>query len=177
MKNKYHKAAFVSLISLSIPTILEEILSTLLQYDDTAMVGRFVDAKALAAVGSAGLLVSVTVNFIIGLSAGISVMTSRLFGEKEYDKLTGCIQTVLATLAVSGVLLTILGFFFSEQFLLWLNTPEDIMPTAETYLRISLIGLTAQLLYNAANAALRSLGNTDSALYYLCIQTFFTCKE
>ena len=40
MKNKYHKAAFVSLISLSIPTILEEILSTLLQYVDTAMVGR-----------------------------------------------------------------------------------------------------------------------------------------
>ena len=40
MKQTYYKTALRSLISLSIPTILEEVLSTLLQYVDTAMVGH-----------------------------------------------------------------------------------------------------------------------------------------
>ncbi len=40
MKQIYYKTALRSLISLSIPTILEEVLSTLLQYVDTAMVGH-----------------------------------------------------------------------------------------------------------------------------------------
>ena len=40
MKHTYYKEAFQSLITLSIPTVLEEVLSTLLQYVDTAMVGH-----------------------------------------------------------------------------------------------------------------------------------------
>ena len=51
MDKKYDKSALVSLISLSIPTILEEILSTLLQYVDTAMVGHLGE-KATAAVST-----------------------------------------------------------------------------------------------------------------------------
>ncbi len=51
MKQTYYKTALRSLIGLSIPTILEEVLSTLLQYVDTAMVGHLGE-KATAAVST-----------------------------------------------------------------------------------------------------------------------------
>ena len=51
MKQTYNKEAFRSLITLSIPTVLEEVLSTLLQYVDTAMVGHLGE-KATAAVST-----------------------------------------------------------------------------------------------------------------------------
>ena len=51
VKKQIYKPVLVSLIGLSIPTILEEILSTLLQYVDTAMVGRLGE-KATAAVST-----------------------------------------------------------------------------------------------------------------------------
>ncbi|MBO4953513.1 MAG: hypothetical protein J6C99_11495 [Lachnospiraceae bacterium] len=54
MKQTYYKTALRSLISLSIPTILEEVLSTLLQYVDTAMVGHLGE-KATAAVSMWGI--------------------------------------------------------------------------------------------------------------------------
>lgn len=158
-----------NLLVFMLPILCSQFLQQFYNICDTAMVGRLVSARALAAVGSAGLLISVVINFIIGLSTGISVMTSQLFGKREYEKLTYCIQTVLVSIIVIGIVMTVLGFFFSRQFLMWLNTPEDIIPIAETYLRISLIGVTAQLIYNTANACLRSLGNTRSALYYLAI--------
>ena len=49
MKQTYYKEAFRSLITLSIPTVLEEVLSTLLQYVDTAMVGHLGEKATAAA--------------------------------------------------------------------------------------------------------------------------------
>ena len=51
VKKESYKPVLTSLIALSVPTILEEIFSTLLQYVDTAMVGRLGE-KATAAVST-----------------------------------------------------------------------------------------------------------------------------
>jgi Na+-driven multidrug efflux pump len=52
IKNRMTAEVFISLVTLSIPTILEEMLATLLQYVDTAMVGRLGE-EATAAMKTA----------------------------------------------------------------------------------------------------------------------------
>ena len=62
------KGVLATLVSLSIPTVLEEVLSTLIQYVDTAMVGRLGE-KATAAVST-----TTTINWLIhALPAAIAV--------------------------------------------------------------------------------------------------------
>ena len=58
--NSFQKELFKALITLSIPTIIEQVLSILLQYIDTAMVGRLGE-QATAAVS-----VTTTITWLIG---------------------------------------------------------------------------------------------------------------
>ena len=77
---------FRSLVTLAIPIILEEILTTLLQYVDTAMVGR------LGAEATSSVSLTTSVNWLIGSCFGavgiavVAIMSSAL-GAGDRDKI------------------------------------------------------------------------------------------
>ena len=104
MDKKYDKSALVSLISLSIPTILEEILSTLLQYVDTAMVGHLGE-KATAAVST-----TTTIGWLIhsipgAIAVSMLALASKANGageEKKLKKLAG--QSIVYAFAIGIIL-------------------------------------------------------------------------
>lgn len=75
------------LFMFTIPILLSQILQQFYNIADTAIIGRYIGTDALAAIGSTGLLISVIVNFFIGLSTGISAVIANQFGANEYDKL------------------------------------------------------------------------------------------
>ena len=97
------KKIFRVLIALSIPTVAEEVLATLLQYVDTAMVGQLGE-QATAAVS-----VTTTINWLIGslsgaLGVAVLALISRAYGAGEKERMrTLSSQVMLVTLA-SGAL-------------------------------------------------------------------------
>lgn len=159
----------LQLVCFMLPILVSQLLQQFYNITDTIFVGRYIGAAALAAVGTTGLLLSVIVNFIIGLSAGVSVIVSQLYGSKAYQELNNCVQTILVACAAIGLLATIIPLCFLPNILGWLETPVDIIPMASCYLHICLWGIIPQLLYNAGTAIMRSLGNTCCALYYLIV--------
>ena len=76
-----------TLLAFAIPVIVSQLLQEFYNIADCAVIGHFAGGHALAAVGVSGLILSVLVNFFIGFSSGVSVITSRLFGEYSYDQL------------------------------------------------------------------------------------------
>lgn len=157
------------LLSFTFPILLSQLLQQFYNIADTAIIGQHLGADSLAATGTAGLLLSVIVNFFIGLSAGISVIISHLFGKRQYENLNSCIQTAVAASILLGFIFTAAGISGISCFLKWLDTPSEIIPPASCYLKICFLGMAAQLVYNIGTAILRALGNTFSALYYLII--------
>ena len=155
------------LLIFMLPILLSQLLQQFYTIADTALVGQALGAEALAAVGTASLILSVIVNFFIGFSAGLSVLVSHLYGEKQYDRLSALVQSIFVTVLAFAVLFTAAGILLTEQLLTALSTPAELIPQASLYLRIALGGMLAQLLYNTASAILRALGNTTSALHYL----------
>ena len=155
------------LLVFMLPILLSQLLQQFYTIADTALVGQVLGAQALAAVGTASLILSVIVNFFIGFSAGLSVLVSHLYGEKEYTRLSALVQSIFVTVVTFAILFTAAGIVLTEQLLAALATPADLIPTAVLYLRVTLLGILAQLLYNTASAILRALGNTTSALHYL----------
>ena len=155
------------LLIFMLPILLSQLLQQFYSIADTALVGQVLGAQALAAVGTASLILSVIVNFFIGFSAGLSVLVSHLYGEKQYDRLSGLVQSIFVTVLVFAVLFTATGIVLTEPLLTALATPDELIRMASLYLRIALLGMLAQLLYNTASAILRALGNTTSALHYL----------
>ena len=157
------------LLVFMLPILLSQLLQQFYGIADTALVGQALGAEALAAVGTASLILSVIVNFFIGFSAGLSVLVSHLYGEKEYARLSSLVQSIFVTVLAFAVLFTAAGLLLTEPLLTALATPADLIPEASLYLRITLLGMLAQLVYNTAGAVLRALGNTTSALHYLAV--------
>lgn len=157
------------LLIFMLPILLSQLLQQFYTIADTALVGQVLGAEALAAVGTSSLVLSVMVNFFIGFSAGLSVLVSHLYGEKQYDRLSALVQSIFVTVITFAVLFTVAGILLTEPLLTALSTPADLIPQAGLYLRIALGGMLAQLLYNTAAAILRALGNTTSALHYLAV--------
>lgn len=159
------------LFMFTIPILLSQILQQFYNIADTAIIGRYIGTDALAAIGSTGLLISVIVNFFIGLSTGISAVIANQFGANEYDKLKKSISTLLAVSVLLGIVFTIGSLIFMKPIINILQTPKGVYSLAIDYLKICFLGITFQLLYNIGTAILRALGNTKDPLYFL----IFSC--
>ena len=155
------------LLAYAAPLFLMQLMLQLYNIADCAVVGRFGGAFGLAAVGVAGLVLAVHINFFIGFAVGVTSAVSQLFGARQYDKLRRTIATSVAIATGAGVILTLIGELLGERYLLWLSCPAEALGDARLYLHICLLGLVPQLVYNVANGVLRALGNTKTSLYYL----------
>lgn len=135
---------------------------------DTMIVGKFLGDVELAAVGgSATKLITLLINFFVGVSSGITAYASRYYGAKDYDTLKNTVCSGLVLCVSLGLTLSTLGLVFSGQLLSWMRTPDDTMALAQTYLNTYLIGLLFCVLYNILSGLLRGLGDAKSPLYVL----------
>ena len=112
------------LFMFTIPILLSQILQQFYNIADTAIIGRYIGTDALAAIGSTGLLISVIVNFFIGLSTGISAVIANQFGANEYDKLKKSISTSLAVSVLLGIVFTIGSLIFMKPIMIKILLPE-----------------------------------------------------
>ena len=122
---------------------------------------------ALAAVGSNTALINLLTNFFLGLSIGANVLVARFYGAKAEEDVSDTVHTAMLLSVFSGIILTVIGCIGARQILIWMQTPEDVLPLATTYLRIYFIGMTSMMVYNFGSAILRAVGDTKRPLYYL----------
>lgn len=155
------------LLVFSFPVLLAQLLQQFYSMTDAAILGHFAESRALAAIGSGSLLLSVMLNFFTGFTTGIGVLIAQYFGGRDYKKLKDAIQTALMICMSVGILFTVLGMMFSREVLVFLNTPESVLDLARLYFNISCLGIVAQMITSAGTAILRALGNTKSPLYIL----------
>lgn len=155
------------LIAFSIPLLMGNIFQQLYNTVDSLVVGNFVGKEALAAVGSTGPVINTLITFFGGLSLGATVIISRFFGAHDDEKLHSAIETTMALTFVSGIVCTILSICAAPWLLRFMDTPEDVMPEASTYLRIYFAGVFGLLLYNIGSGILRAVGDTKRPLYFL----------
>lgn len=153
----------------TLPLMCSSLLQLLFNAADIIVVGRFAGDNSLAAVGSTSSLINLLTNFFMGLSVGANVLVARFFGARNQKDLSETVHTAMTLSLYSGIFLTVIGLVGAKQILLWMNTPEDVLPLAALYLRIYFLGMTAMMLYNFGSAILRAIGDTKRPLYYLTI--------
>ena len=129
--------------------------------------GKFAGDNSLAAVGSNTALINLLTNLFIGLSIGANVVAARHYGAKAWDDLRRTVHTAMLLSMLSGALLLVLGVIGAEQMLIWMQTPEEVLPLATVYLRIYFLGMISTMVYNFGSALLRAVGDTKRPLYFL----------
>lgn len=160
---------FPSIFSLAIPIMFTSVLQLLFNAADLVIVGRFCGSDCVAAVGATSSLTTLITNLFIGLSVGSSVAVAQAYGAHDSRTLYRTVHTAIFTALVAGVILTAIGVTFCETFLVWMGTPETILPLSAKYMRIIFGGIIFNMLYNYSAAMLRSVGDTRSPLIFLSI--------
>ena len=150
------------------PILLGTFFQQLYNTADAMIVGQFVGKEALSAVGgTTGTLINLLVGFFVGLSSGATVIISQFYGGKHLDRLHAAVHTAVTFAILGGAVLMIIGIVFSPWALRAMDTPEDIMDYALTYIRVYFIGMIPNLLYNMGAGILRAIGDSKRPLYYL----------
>ena len=156
-----------TLLMFAAPILLSQILQQMYSIADCMIVGHFGGGNGLAAAGEAALILSVIINFFVGFSTGVSAITASAFGGFQYQKLSRILHAVILMSLIFGAVMTGIGIACSGTFLQWIHCPMEVFAPARHYLRICMLGIVPQFIYNMGNAVLRSLGNTKSPLYFL----------
>lgn len=156
------------IILFSLPLIATGILQLLYNAADIVVVGQIDGHTAMAAVGSTGSLVNLITNLFIGLSVGALSAMSRSIGANDAEHADNIVHTSVLVSLIGGVIVGAFGFFACEQMLIWMQTPESVLPLSVSYLKIYFLGMPFMTLYNFGASVLRACGDTKRPLIILC---------
>ena len=155
----------------SIPLLLGNLFQQLYNAVDSVVVGNYIGAQALAAVGSSAPVINLLVSFFMGLAVGAGVIISRYFGARKKEELHIAVHTSLALTFAAGLVITLIGVLISPYVLQWVGTPSDVMDSSVLYLRIYFLGILSVMVYNMGSGILRAVGDSRNPLYFLIVSS------
>ena len=156
-------AIFRAFIMLAIPTILEQLLSTVLQYVDTAMVGH------LGAAATASISLSTTYNWFFGsimgaIGLGFLSYIARQIGEKNEYRIRHALGMALDTAIVLGIMLTVITMSIAPFIPVWMGADESIAEVGIAYFRIINLPIVFKTTLVMLSAVLRSTGDARTPM-------------
>ncbi|HJB83699.1 MAG TPA: MATE family efflux transporter [Candidatus Mediterraneibacter intestinavium] len=158
-----------TMLRFAVPMILGDLLQQCYNIADTLIVGRFLGAGALAAVGSAFSLMTFLTSIILGLAMGSGTVFSMRFGQKDSLGLREEILASFTLLGIVTVVLNVLVFAGIDWIIRFLRTPDELVELMREYLIVIFAGLIGIFLYNFFASLLRSLGNSVVPLIFLAV--------
>jgi putative MATE family efflux protein len=155
----------------TLPILLGQLLQQLYNLADAWVVGNFADNDAFAAVSSGGSLTFLVIGFFNGIAIGGGVIISRYFGAGDESNVERAIHTNFLFGILASILSTVIGLLLTPHMLVWMNTPDSVMPSSLAYFRIYFAGVATVIMYNICMSIMRSLGDSVHPLYYLAISS------
>ena len=157
------------LLLFAMPLLVSNILQQLYNTADSAIVGKFISADALAAVGSTGSLTGMLIGLFMGIATGAGVIIAQHYGARNVEKLQDAVHTAMALSVISSVILMVLGVMATPVLLRIMKSPENVIDMSIEYLRVYFIGILPGMVYNIGSGVLRAVGDSKRPLYYLFI--------
>ena len=155
----------------SLPLLLGNIFQQFYNLADSIIVGKFINADALAAIGVTSSITFLFFAICNGFASGGGILVSQSFGRGDTKEVKNYIANTGYIMIILPFVVGILAFLLADPILKLLDTPEDIFEDALLYIRLMCIGLLFVSIYNYVSSILRALGNSKTPLYFL----IFSC--
>lgn len=158
-----------TMLLFSLPLILGNLLQQFYNIADTLIVGKYLGAAALAAVGSSYALMVFLNSILLGMCMGCGVLFSICWGRGDLSALRQKVYLSFVSIGLFSVVMTVLVFFFIDDILRWLQVPQDVFPLMRSYLWYIFYGIVFTFVYNYGASLLRAVGNSVIPLLFLGI--------
>ncbi|HIU58103.1 MAG TPA: MATE family efflux transporter [Candidatus Ornithomonoglobus merdipullorum] len=160
-----------AILLFAVPMLIGNVFQQFYNFVDTTVVGKFVGADALAAVGTTGSMNALLICIAMGLSNGAGVIISQCFGAQRYDEMKKAVTAMMYVASVTGLVITAAGIFLAGPAMRLLGVPDSIIHLSVLYMRIVFGFSLTGIFYNAFAAILRSVGDSRTPLYMLIISS------
>ncbi|MBC8593967.1 MATE family efflux transporter [Oscillospiraceae bacterium N12] len=158
-----------TLLRFTLPMIAGSFLQQCYNIADTLIVGQFIGAGALAAVGSAYTLMVFLISIMLGLSMGSGTVFSLQYGAGQMGALHRSIYVSSLLIGAVTFLLNLAAFLWLDPILRLLQVPQDIYAMMYNYLWIIFYGIPFTFIYNFYAALLRAVGDAVTPLWFLAV--------
>ena len=159
------------ILGFALPLLLGMLFQQFYSMVDTIIVGKFLGAKALAAVGSTGSINFMIVGFCMGVCSGFAIPVAQMFGAGDRKALCRYVGNGAVLAGILSVVMTVLVCIWCRDILILMKTPSDILDGAYAYIFVIFLGIPLMVLYNQTSAIMRSLGDSRSPLIFLGISS------
>lgn len=159
------------ILKFTLPLLIGNLFQQLYNMVDSIVVGRYVSAHALAAVGACGSLNFLFFSLSSGLSVGIGIIAAQYFGANDEKQLKKTIANSIYVLASAAIVVTLIGVIFARPILQLLQTPDVYINDSIDYFRVTCIGIIGVAFYNGVAALLRAVGDSKTPLYFLILSS------
>ncbi len=154
-------------ISFAAPLLLGVLFQQFYSFVDTAVVGRYLGAEKLAAVGATGSVNFLVIGLCLGFCSGFAIPISQDFVAKDEKSLRRHVWHAIVLSGVFSVVFAVLAALLCRPMLRLMNTPEEILDSSARYIRIIFAAIPCCVLYNMASGILRSLGDSKTPVFFL----------
>lgn len=170
-KNLTEGKILKTMLIFALPMIMGNLLQQIYNIADTMVVGRFLGAEALAAVGSAYTLMTFLTSVIIGLCMGSGAVFSIAYGAGNQQELKKSMWVSFVFVGIVTIIMNAAVFVWTEPILRLLQIPEEVYPLMHQYIRIIFSGILFVFLYNFFACLLRAVGNSVVPLWFLAVSS------
>ena len=116
----------VAILLFALPILFGNVFQQLYNLVDSVIVGQFVGANALAAIGATGSATFMFFALCNGIGNGGGIITSQSFGKGDEKEVKTCITNTAYIMLVFPLIIGTVAFFAAGPLLKLLGTPEEI---------------------------------------------------
>ncbi len=152
-----------------VPLMVSNILQALSGTINSIFIGQMIGVEALAATATFFPIMFFLMSFIIGLSAGATILIGQAWGAGNVQRVKEVTGTTLTATLALGILVAVVGAVWTDEIMAVLGAPENIREMAVGYGRIVLIGMPGFFIFLVITSVLRGVGDTVTPLWSLVL--------
>lgn len=158
-----------TILRLSAPLVAERLSTTAIGIVDTVLVGRYVGADGVAAIGIAGLLLWLPLSGAWGVNVGSTVVVAHSAGARALDDLQRAVRASLTFAFLWGLTVSLLLVVAASPLMHLMAARDNVVGEGVDYMRLTSIGMPWMAVMYAANGCLRGVGNTRTPMLVIIV--------
>ncbi len=158
-----------TILKLAWPVAIERLSISVLSAVDAALVGHYVGADGLAAVGIGALLFWIPLSGALAIDVGSTAVVARDIGAGDRSRVQLGLHTAIIAALVWGLLCTAFVFALAPSLMRLMGARPEVVPLGVQYLRAGSLGFPMLMALYAVSGSLRGMGNTWMPMVILLI--------
>ena len=151
------------------PLLFGVLFQQLYSFVDTAIVGQYLGAAKLAAVGATGSVNFLVIGLCLGFCSGFGIPISQAFGANDTERLHRCVHHAVVLSAAFSLVFAAVATWLCRPMLKLMDTPAEVIDASVSYISVIFAAIPCCVLYNMASAILRALGDSKTPVVFLVV--------